>query len=692
MTGSLDSPVKAGGITRRSLLAGAAALPLCLSAGWANAAVARPAIGPWGFDLAGMDRMVRPGDDFFRYAGGAWLRATEIPPDRSAWGPFYELRAKAEADVRAIIEGLAGSAPPSGSEARKIADFYTAYLNAAAIEVAGLAPAQADLKAIANAASHEDIARLGVRPDLGIGGLMSIDIWADDRDPNRYVVNIAQGGLGLPNRDYYLKVDQQSDPVRDKYRAYVANLLGLASWPDPAASADAMLALETRIAALHWPEDKKADRNLTYNPRSRAELKSMAPEFPWDEAFEALEIPRQDRFGVKEPDAIQGLAKLFRATSVADWRAYLAFHYLNAAADVLPQEFDDLAFDFNGRVLSGASAKSERWKRATVNVNRALGEAIGRRYISRHFPPEAKAQARVLVENLRTAFASQIEKADWLSPATRRAALIKLGKMRVKIGYPDAWRDYSTLDVRPDDPLGNRERARLWDWRRRVARLDRPTDRDEWGMTPQTVNAYYNAFFNEIVFPAAILQPPYFDPAADSAVNYGGIGGVIGHEMSHGFDDQGSKSDENGVLRSWWTPDDRNRFEIRISAFKEQYSAYEPLPGLHLNGVMTLAENIGDNSGLAIALDAYRLSLGGRPAPVLDGLTGEQRFFLSWSQTYREKVREAQLRKDIATDPHSPAEFRVNGVVRNMDAWYEAFEVRPGDRLYLAPPGRARIW
>jgi putative endopeptidase len=293
---------------------------------------------------------------------------------------------------------------------------------------------------------------------------------------------------------------------------------------------------------------------------------------------------------------------------------------------------------------------------------------------------------------LRTAFASQIEKADWLSPATRRAALIKLGKMRVKIGYPDAWRDYSTLDVRPDDPLGNRERARLWDWRRRVARLDRPTDRDEWGMTPQTVNAYYNAFFNEIVFPAAILQPPYFDPAADSAVNYGGIGGVIGHEMSHGFDDQGSKSDENGVLRSWWTPDDRNRFEIRISAFKEQYSAYEPLPGLHLNGVMTLAENIGDNSGLAIALDAYRLSLGGRPAPVLDGLTGEQRFFLSWSQTYREKVREAQLRKDIATDPHSPAEFRVNGVVRNMDAWYEAFEVRPGDRLYLAPPGRARIW
>jgi predicted metalloendopeptidase len=418
----------------------------------------------------------------------------------------------------------------------------------------------------------------------------------------------------------------------------------------------------------------------------------MAPEFPWDEVFDALEIPRQDRFGVKEPDAIQGLAKLFRTTSVADWRAYLAFHYLNAAADLLPQAFDDLAFDFNGRVLSGVSSKSERWKRATVNVNRALGEAIGRRYISRHFPPEAKAQARVLVENLRTAFGEQIKKADRMSPATRRAALRKLDKMRVKIGYPDVWRDYSTLEVRPDDPLGNRARARQWDWRRRAARLDRPTDHDEWGMTPQTVNAYYNAFFNEIVFPAAILQPPYFDPAADAAVNYGGIGGVIGHEMSHGFDDQGSKSDENGALRSWWTPADRKRFEARIDGFKEQYSRYVPLPGLHLNGTMTLAENIGDNSGLAIALDAYRLSLGGRPAPVLDSFTGEQRFFLSWSQTYREKIRGAQLRQNIASDPHSPAEFRVNGVVRNMDAWYAAFEVNPADRLYLAPKDRVHAW
>jgi putative endopeptidase len=687
-----DRSTETGRITRRTFLAAGAALPVWLSSSWARAASVRPAIAPWGFDLSGMDRTVRPGDDFFRYGGGGWLRTTDIPPDRSIWGPFYELRAKAEADVRVILEELAGSAPPPGTEARKIADFYTAYLDVAAIEAAGLAPAKADLTAIANAASHEDIARLSVRPDLGIGGVMSIDIWADDRDPNRYVVNISQGGLGLPSRDYYLKADQQSASVRDKYRTYIAKLLGLASWPNTAAVADAVLMLETRIAALHWPEEKKADRNLTYNPRSRAELNSMAPEFPWDATFEALEIPRQNRFGVKEPDAIQGLSKLFRATSVADWRAYLGFHYLNAAADVLPRAFDDLAFDFNGRILSGTSVKSERWKRATANVNRALGEAVGRHYVTRHFPSEAKAQARVLVENLRTAFGEQIRKADWMSPATRRAALRKLNKMRVKIGYPDVWRDYSTLDVRPDDPLGNRARARLWDWRRRAARLDRPTDRDEWGMTPQTVNAYYNAFFNEIVFPAAILQPPYFDPAADAAVNYGGIGGVIGHEMSHGFDDQGSKSDENGVLRSWWTPEDRKRFEARIDAFKEQYSRYEALPGLHLNGRMTLAENIGDNSGLAIALDAYRLSLGGRPAPVLDGFTGEQRFFLSWSQTYREKIREAQLRQNLATDPHSPCEFRVNGVVRNMDAWYAAFEVKAGDKLYVAPSERGHVW
>ncbi len=649
-------------------------------------------IAPWGFDLSGMDRAVRPGDDFFRYGGGRWLQSTKIPADRSTWGPFYELRAKAEGDVRAILDALVSRAQAPRSEARKIADCYNAYLDVAAIERGGLAPARPDLDAISAATSHEEIARLCVRRDLGARGPMSIDIWADDQDPDRYIINISQGGLGLPSRDYYLRPEPNFADARGKYQTYIANLLALAGAPDPAASAHAIVTLETGIAELHWPAERVGDRHLTFNPKSRAQLKAMAPEFPWDDAFDALELGQHDRFGAKQPDAIAALAQLFRTTPVAQWRDYLTFHYLNAATDVLPQAFDDLAFDFNGRTLTGRPSKSERWKRATSAVNAALGEAVGRLYVARHFPPTAKAQMRALVEGLRTAFRARIEAADWMSPATRIAALRKLERLRVKIGYPDRWRDYSTLDIRASDALGNRARARLWDWRRRVARLDRPTDREEWGMTPQTVNAYYNAFFNEIVFPAAILQAPYFDPEADTAVNFGGIGGVIGHEMSHGFDDQGSKSDENGVLRSWWTTADLERFKARTTALERQYDRYEPLPGLHLNGKTTLGENIADNSGAAIAFDAYRSSLAGAPAPVRDGFSGAQRFFLSWAQTYREKVREAQVRQNVVSDPHSPCEFRVNGVARNMDAWYEVFDVQPGDRLYLARGERIRVW
>ena len=499
----------------------------------------------------------------------------------------------------------------------------------------------------------------------------------------------------MPSRDYYLKSEPNFAAIRAKYRTYIANLLALASAPNPAASADAILALETRIAELHWPAEKVGDRILTYNPKSRAQLKAMAPEFPWDAAFHALGMPQHDRFGAKEPDAIAGLARLFRQTPVAEWRAYMTFHYLNAAAEVLPQTFDELAFDFNGRTLSGRQSKGERWKRATAAVNTALGEAVGRLYVNRHFPPDAKEQVRALVENLRMAFRARIAAADWMSPVTRRAALRKLDRLRVKIGYPDAWRDYSTLDIRPDDALGNRARARLWDWRRRVARLDGSTDRNEWGMTPQTVNAYYNAFFNEVVFPAAILQAPYFDPAADD--EHGDVGGsskglaaAVAVAVAVAIAALISYLVVRGQLRGEVTG------ELRAQAASiqrgEPHAMDEPLPGLHLNGQMTLSENIGDNSGLAVALDAYRLSLGTRRAHMLDGFNGVQRFFLSWSQTYREKVREAQLRQDVVSDPHSPGEFRVNGVVRNMDAWYEAFDVGPGGRLYLAPSDRVRVW
>lgn len=658
----------------------------------ANGQAAEPRIGPWGFDLAGMDRTIEPGNDFFRYSCGTWMANTPIPPDRSSWSPFFILRANAEADVKAIVQAVASGPNAPGSVEQKVADYYSAYLDTDAIEKAGLAPIAGDLAAIAAARSHDDVARLMGRRDIDVGGPFSISPWPDAKNPDRYAVNIVQSGLGLPNRDYYLEGDAKFVEVRGQYRVYIERLLSLGGYPHAARSADAIAALETKMATLHWPAEKRSDRDLTYHPKSRAGLVAFAPDFPWAATLSAAGIPNQDFFVVKELDAIGGLAKLFRATPVETWRAYMTFQYLNAMADLLPGNVDDLAFDFNGRTLSGQPQKRERWKRATVALNSALGEAVGALYVREHFTPEAKARVASLVEGLRAAYRARIARAAWMSEETRQAAFRKLDTLRVKIGYPDTWRDYATLDVRPGDPVGNRKRAKSWEWRRRAARLDKPTDRDEWGMTPQTVNAYYNAYFNEVVFPAAILQPPYFDADADPAVNYGGIGGVIGHEMGHAFDDQGSKSDENGIQRTWWKAEDVARFKTLVARLAAQYSQFEPLPGTRLNGNLTLAENIGDNGGLSIALEAYRMSLQGNEPPVMDGFSGVQRFFLSWAQTYRENIREAQLRANITSDPHSPAEFRVNGVVRNMDEWYAAFGVKPGDRLYVAPASRVHIW
>lgn len=655
-------------------------------------AAASPVIPPWGFDLGGMDRSAKPGDDFDRYASGAWTQATPIPPDRGAWGPFAMLRAKAECDVKAIVDDMIGRPQPGGSIERKIAETYNAYLDTKAIEAAGLNPARADLAMIAAARSHEDVARLMGHPELGLGGPLSLTPWPDAADPDRYAINIVQSGLSLPDRDFYLKTDPRSAEVRTRFRSYVARILALDHYPNPEAAADAVLALETAIAQVHWTRGKRAERDLTYHPKSRAELKAFAQDYPWDAMLAALGIARHDFYVLKEDSAIRELAGLFRRTPVAVWRGYMTFHYLNGMADVLPAAFDDLSFDFNGRLLSGLPQKRERWKRATVALNAALGEAVGQRYVQRHFTPGAKLQITVLVENLRAAFRARIERLDWMSAGTKQAALAKLAAIRVKVGYPDNWRDYATLEVRAGDPLGNRKRALLWDWKRRIARLGQPVDRDEWGMTPQNVNAYSNSFFNEIVFPAAILQPPYFDPAADLAVNYGGIGGVIGHEMSHAFDDQGAKTDAKGAQRDWWDKADMVRFKALISRLAEQYSRYEPIPGGRLNGWTTLSENIGDLGGLNVALEAYHLALKGKPAPILDGTTGDQRVFLSWAQTYRENIRDEALRAALTSDPHSPSTFRVNGVVRNIDAWYSAFGVKPGDRLYLDPVDRVHIW
>ena len=653
---------------------------------------AAPTILPWGVDLASMDRSVKPGDDFFHFSSGLWMRSTSIPPDRTSWSTFTMLRAKAEADVRAIVERIAHQPQRAGSIGRKIADTYNSYSDVAAIEANGLSPIRRDLAEIAAARSYDDVARLIGRPELAVGGPISITAWPDAGNPDRYALNVVQSGLTLPNRDYYLSGDARRSVIRAQFRTYVAAMLDLVQYPDHEASAEAVFRLETEIAKAQWTNERRSDRSLTYHPKSRAQLRAYAPDYPWDVTLAALGVPGQDLFVVKEDGAIRELSRQFRATPIATWRAYMTFHYLAGMADVLPKAFDELAFNFNGRTLSGQQRPRARSLRAIDAVNAALGEGVGQLYVQQHFTPKARAQITAMVENMRAAYRARIARLDWMSPRTRNAALAKLAAMRVKVGYPNKWRDYSTLAIRAGDAVGNRKRSRLWEWRRRAARLDQQTDRDEWGMTPQTVNAYSNSFFNEIVFPAAILQPPYFDPNADPAVNYGGIGAVIGHEMSHAFDDQGAKTDARGAQRNWWDNADLARFGELTARLAKQYSAYEALPGAHVNGQTTLSENIGDLAGVSIALDAYRRSLHGHNAPILNGFTGDQRFFLAYGQSYRENIRDQALRANLASDPHSPAVFRVNGILRNIDAWYDAFGVVEQSRLYLAPEERVRIW
>jgi putative endopeptidase len=659
------------------------------------AQAASPQIGSWGFDLSGRDAGIRPGDDFFRYSGGEWMRRETLPSDRTRWGTFDQLAERAERDTRSIIEDLAASPAPDGTPQRKVGDFYRAFLDTTAIEERGLEPAQPVLGQIRRLRTHVDTARLMYRPDVPTNVPIGVGVSIDQKNPDRYVVVVTHAGLGLPEREYYLREDAQFREIRAQYRAHVARLLelaGVASRSQAARAAERILALETEMAKLHWPIAKRRERDLTYNLKTRYEIIEITKGFPLEEALDAAGLGKVGEFVVREADALPPLSALFARTPVSTWREYLAYHYLRATAAVLPKAIDDEVFAFYGRQLNGQPEQRPRWKRAVDAVNAALGEAVGQVYVERHFSPKAKQQMAALVENLRKAYAQRIRALPWMTDETKRVALEKLEAFRPKIGYPDRWRDYSGLTVLPRDAFGNAQRAALFDWQRDLARLEAPTDRDEWFMTPQTVNAYYNPVFNEIVFPAAILQPPFFDPAADPAVNYGAIGGVIGHEMGHGFDDQGAKSDARGVLRTWWNERDEAAFKALGDRLAEQYSQFEPLPGLRLNGRLSLGENIGDLGGLSVALEAYRLSLAGQTAPIIDGMTGEQRFFHGWAQVWRTLFREQRLRNQIMTGPHSPAEFRVNGVVRNIDAWYEAFDVKPGDRLYLPPEQRVRIW
>ncbi|GLK49440.1 zinc metalloprotease [Brevundimonas intermedia] len=660
------------------------------AAGWQG--VDAPRYGTWGFDMAGRDTSVKPGDDFFRYANGAAFDKLVIPSDRTSYGSFALLRELSDNRMKQLVLGLASRTDLApGSDEAKVADAYRAYINEARIEQLDAQPLQPYLAAIRAADSHEKMAvYMGQTVGRFGGSFFGSGITIDAKQPTRYVVSTGQSGIGLPNRDYYL--DARYADKKEKYQAYVADMLGMIGWANPAETAAQIVALETKIAEAHWSPVENRNRDRTYNEYTIAKLAQDAPGFAWQAYFDAAELGGVPRLIVRQDTAMPKIAAIYAETPVELLQAWEAFHTADDMAPLLSKRFSDAQWGFRSRDLSGQPEQRTREKRAISFAEGSLGEATGRLYVAQYFPAESKAKMEELVANLRTALSHRIDNLTWMGDETKAAAQEKLRKFTVKIGYPDKWRDYSGLEIRADDLVGNAERRGLFEWNYDLARLDEPVDKSEWGMTPQTVNAYYNSANNEIVFPAAILQPPFFDPNGDPAVNYGGIGGVIGHEIGHGFDDQGSKSDGDGVLRNWWTPTDKANFEALTARLGAQYATYEPIAGYTINPGLTMGENIGDASGVAVGLEAYRLSLAGKPAPVLDGTTGDQRFFYGWAQVWQSKYRDEALKQQVATDPHSAAQFRVIGPLRNVDAWYDAFDVEPGTKYYLTPEDRVRIW
>ncbi|MGZ5956704.1 MAG: M13 family metallopeptidase, partial [Caulobacteraceae bacterium] len=637
--------------------------------------------GAWGFDLSSRDIAVKPGDDFYRWAEGKGVDAMQIPADRSRFGSFDVLRELSDARSRALIETAAAD-PKATGEGAKVGAFYQAFMDEARVETLAARPMQAELSRIRSVRTRADVARIMGASNKGFGySFFNLYIAPDAKAPTRYSVHLTQGGLGLPDRDYYL--DPSFAPQKAKYEEYVAGMLKRIGWADPEANAKAIVALETEIAEASWTLAEQRDDNKTYNPMSPAELAAAAPGFDWPTYLAAGDVGGVQRVIVDENTAFPKIAAIYAKTPLPLLKAWLAYGLADNASPYLSKDFAEANFEFRSKTLSGVPQQRPRWKRAIELVGGQMGEAVGRLYVAEYFPPESKAKMESLVQNLRAAMQARIQKLDWMTDATKAQALAKLAKFNVKIGYPVKWRDYSTLKITKADLYGDVERAAAFEWNRRVKRLNEPVDRTEWGMTPQTVNAYYSQTQNEIVFPAAILQPPFFDPGADMAVNYGGIGAVIGHEMTHGFDDEGRKSDGDGVLREWWTAEDSAKFEASAKSYGEQYAAFEPLPGAHIKPEQTMGENIADLGGLLLALDAYHASLKGQPAPVIDGLTGDQRVFLGWAQVWRAKYRDDALRRQLVSDPHSPPSARVDIPVRNIDAWYDAFGVKPGDKLYL---------
>ncbi len=650
----------------------------------ASAKADKPEIGDFGFDTTGMDKSVLPGNDFYAYANGTWAKNTAIPADKSNYGMFTALADLSQKRTQEILEAAKGD--PNSMIGRA----YASYLDSASVEAKGLAPIQPWLAKI-RAVDKPGLAALLAEADRnGVSHFFGGYVGQDDKNPDVYIYTMFQGGLGMPDRDFYLKDNERNAKLQAAYLKHLENVLTLAGEQDAAARAQAIYAFEKQIATVHWDKNDSSDATKVYNKMTLAELEKAAPGFNWTTFVRGIGV-KEDALLVSQPSAFTGEAKLIADAPIGVLRDALLVRSLDGFSDVLPDAVAQEAFSFYGTALSGTPQMQERWKRAVDFTTGNLGEAVGQDYVAKYFPPETKAEMDKLVKNVIAALGHRIDNLAWMQPETKVKAKKKLANFTTKIGYPDRWKDYGSLEIRADDLFGNALRANQWQHDDNISRLGGPIRRWEWGMTPMTVNAYANFGMNEIVFPAAILQPPFFDPKADPAINYGGIGAVIGHEISHHFDDQGSKYDETGKLADWWTPEDVKAFEVASKALVAQYDAYEVLPGEHLDGTFTLGENIGDLAGLNIAYDAYKASLGGKEAPVIDGLTGDQRFFLGWAQVWRRNYREQNLSQRISTDPHSPS-IQRSWVSRNLDPWYKAYQVKPGQKLYLDPKDRVRIW
>jgi len=647
-----------------------------------------------GVRLQNFDRKVRPQDDFYRYVNGAWLATTEIPADKSNYGLFAMLDDQAEKDLHAILEQAAAQKDATG-DLQKVGAFYASFMDEARAEQLAMAPLDAELKRIDAIRTPRDLAAaIGHLQRIGVSQPFAYYVAIDEKNSSTYVSYLYQSGLGMPDRDYYLSDDAKMQEVRGRYRDFVRDLLRLAGATEVEATAasDRIVALEARLAKAQWTRVENRDANKTYNKHSVKELQTLTPRFDWRAFLEGAASFKVDDIVVNQPSFFREFGAAVGDVPLAQWREYLRYKLIDAYAPYLDSRFVNLDFDFNGRVLSGVTEIRPRWKRGVSTVESSIGEIAGKLYVERHFSEDAKQRVKALVSNLQRAYAEGIQNLEWMTPATKAQAQAKLAKFTAKIGYPDKWRDWSALQVNRDDLVGNVMRATIVVHDRDVAKLGGPIDRTEWLMTPQTVNAYYSPPSNEIVFPAAILQPPFFDVHADDAVNYGAIGMVIGHEISHGFDDQGRHYDGDGNLKGWWTDEDDREFRKRAAQLVKQFAAYSPLPGQYLNGELTLGENIADLAGVAMAHKAYKLSLNGKPAPKLDGFTGEQRFFIGLAQVWPRKYRDDEMRKRLLTDSHSPSEFRVNGTVVNQPEFIAAFDLKDGDKLFLPPDEQVKIW